>query len=233
MSTTGTAQLGIGADGQRVARLEGEGGAAELDSKALKRRLKQEVKLRRDADRPPASFERFKILMEVVNEGRQVVDLADHKARYALVVLGALNAGVFFVLSRGHLIATLPAGAKPWLIGFLIVYAALTFVFVLHAVGCLWPRQIGYARQLAAQHGPAGLLYWEAIAAQELESYQGAWSEARMGRINAEVVIIAHRLSRLIRTKYVSLGRLYTGLVVLGALAVLILAIYTAFALVA
>ena len=39
------------------------------------------------------SSERFRILIEMVSEGRQVVDLADHKARYALVMMGVLNAG--------------------------------------------------------------------------------------------------------------------------------------------
>ena len=53
------------------------------DRKARKQR-KRELKLRSDAERPPDSFERWRILSELVNEGRRVVDLADHKARYAL-----------------------------------------------------------------------------------------------------------------------------------------------------
>lgn len=38
------------------------------------------------------------MLIEVAKETRQVIDLADHKARYALIVLGALKAAVFFIL---------------------------------------------------------------------------------------------------------------------------------------
>ena len=99
--------------------------AGESDKQARKRR-KREAKLRRDSERPPDSFERFRILMEMIGEGRQVVDLADHKARYALVMMGVLNAGVFFLMSRAHLIADLPQSVKPWLTGFLIAYAALS-----------------------------------------------------------------------------------------------------------
>jgi hypothetical protein len=202
------------------------------DKKARKQR-KRELKLRRDAERPPDSFERWRILSELVNEGRQVVDLADHKARYALVVMGVLNAGVFFLMSRAHLFGGLPSAVKPWMIGFLLVYAALTFLFVWHAVDCLRPRQLHYADKMPgtpdrhATHTPRGLLYWEAIATYDLESYQRAWSGARMEELNAEVVLIAHYLARLIRSKYVALGRLYVGLAALIALAGVLLTAFT------
>jgi hypothetical protein len=205
------------------------------DDKQARKQRKRELKLRRDAERPPDSFERWRILSELVNEGRQVVDLADHKARYALVVMGALNAGVFFLMSRAHLFGDLPPEVKPWMIGFLLVYAALTFLFVWHAVDCLRPRRLHYAEKMAGipdrrgARAPHGLLYWEAIAGYDLESYQRAWSGARMEEINAEVVIIAHYLARLIRSKYVALGRLYVGLAALIALAGVLLAAFTLF----
>jgi hypothetical protein len=177
--------------------------------------------------------------MELISEGRQVVDLADHKARYALIIIGVLNAGVFFLLSRAHLVSDLPPAVKPWLMGFLIAYALLTFVFVLHAIDCLRPRRLHYAQLLTPAGGSAahdarpGLMYWEAIARCELEAYQHAWGAARMEQINSEVVVIAHRLALLIRAKYAALGKLYIGLVVLVVLAAVLLALYAGFALTA
>jgi hypothetical protein len=223
-----------------IDRLEAALGGAPLprpitDDHGDKKARKREVKLRRDAERPPGSFERWRILLELVNEGRQVVDLADHKARYALVIMGVLNAGVFFLMSRAHLFGDMPPTVKPWMIGFLVVYAALTFLFVYYAVDCLRPRQLHYADKLGAAAGrpdepvPRGLLYWEAIAAYDLESYQRAWSEARMEQLNAEVVVIAHHLARLIRAKYLALGRLYIGLAALVVLAGVLLAVFTLF----
>jgi hypothetical protein len=91
------------------------------DDKRARKQRKRELKLRHDAERPPDSFERWRILSELVNEGRQVVDLADHKARYALVIMGILNAGVFFLMSRAHLFGSMPPAVKPWMIGFLVV----------------------------------------------------------------------------------------------------------------
>jgi len=208
----------------------------ESDKRARKRR-KREARLRRDSERPPGSFERFRILMEMIGEGRQVVELADHKARYALVVMGVLNAGVFVLMSRAHLIADLSQSVKPWLLGFLVAYAALSFVFVLHAIDCLRPRQLHYAQLLSGTAGPAardagrGIMYWEAIADYDLEAYRQAWGRVNMERINGEVVVIAHRLALLIRAKYAALGRLYAGLVILVVLAAMLLALYTGFAL--
>lgn len=208
----------------------------ERDKQARKAH-KREVRLRRELGRRPDSFERFRILMEMVSEGRQVVDLADHKARYALVIMGVLNAGVFFLMSRAHLIATLPQFVKPWLIGALIAYAVLSFVFVLHAIDCLRPRRLHYSQLLSSAAGPParsvqrGLMYWEAIAGYELAVYQHEWDSVRMDQINGEVVVIAHRLAHLIREKYAALGRLYAGLVILVVLAGMLLALYTGFAL--
>ena len=209
----------------------------ESDRQARKAH-KREAKFRRESERRPDSFERFRILMEMVSEGRQVVDLADHKARYALVIMGVLNAGIFFLMSRAHLIATLPQFVKPWLIGALIAYAALSFVFVLHAIDCLRPRRLHYSQLLSNAGSPArgvqrGLMYWEAIAGYELAVYRHEWDSVRMDQINGEVVVIAHRLAHLIREKYAALGKLYAGLVLLVVLAGMLVALYTGFALMA
>lgn len=209
------------------------------EGKAARKRQKREEKVRREAERPPDSFERFRVLAELVKEGRQVVDLVDRRARYALVVIGVLNAGVFVFLSRLRLFDTLAPGARPWLIGCMVAYAAVTLLFLYYAVDCLRPRLLRRTQVRAAnsasggpwtRHAPRGILYWETIAGYELEAYQRAWSEIRMEQLNAEVVIIAHQLARVIRGKYVALGRLYSGLAVLVVLACVLMGMHTLFA---
>jgi hypothetical protein len=196
-----------------------------------KKHRKREEKLRHDAERPPRSFERWRILMDVVDEGRRVAELADHKARYALVVMGVLNAGVFLVLSRAHLLSGLSSDLRPWLIGFLVVYAGLTCLFVFHAIDCLRPRRLGAGMPANGRQGQLGLLHWEFIEGYALEDYRGAWHSVRMDQLNGEVVSIAHHLARLIDSKYRALGRLYWGLAVLVVLAALQLVVYAGFAL--
>lgn len=197
------------------------------DKKAHKHRRREE-KLRRDAVRAPRSFERFRILAELVQEGRQLVEIADHKARYALIVLGVLNAGVFLVITRAHLVSALSSAAKPWLIGALFAYAVLTFLFMLHAIDCLRPRRLGGPSLVP---GRQSLLCWDAVALSDLPAYRAAWGEARMDQINDEAVLIAHRESRILDAKYRALGRLYAGLSALVILGGTLLAVYAGAAL--
>lgn len=210
--------------------------APDDEHKSARKRRKREAKLRRDAERPPDSFERFKILAELVKEGRQIIDLVDHRARYALVVIGVLNTGVFLVLSRGHLFAGGPSAARAWMIAGLLGYAAVTVLFVYYAVDCLRPRRMQYGHLMNAQAtdndpypGPRGVLYWETIASYELDAYRRAWSAVRMEQLNAEVVVIAHEQARLIRDKYRVLGRLYTGLAAAVVLAGVLLGVFALF----
>lgn len=213
------------------------GPPAAHGDKAARKLHKRAAKLRRDAERPPDSFERFRVLSELVNQGRRVVELADHKARYALVVMGVVNTGLFFLVFQTHILTNLSPTGRSWLVGFITVYAALTFFFAFYAVDCLRPRRLRYADVMAINdgasgeagswHAPRGILFWETIANYELDAYRRAWSGVRMEQLNAEVVIIAHQLARLIRAKYVALGRLYWGLALQLVLAALLLVIGT------
>lgn len=206
------------------------------DDKEARKRRKSGVELRRDAERPPKSFERFRILTEVVDQGRRLVELSDQKAHMALVVMGVLNTGVFFLIPRATGFGRLPPAVKPWLIAVLAVYAVLTFLFVLHAIDCLRPRRLHHGPRLPGtlggadpngRHRPLGLLYWETIARHDLETYGRAWSSVRMEQLSAELVMVAHHLSVLITKKYDALGRLYWGLAILVGLAALLLAVYS------
>ncbi len=210
------------------------------DKKARKRR-KSGVELLREAERQPKSFERFRILTEVVDQGRRLVELSDQKAHMALVVMGVLNTGVFILVPRGTGVDRLPPAVKPWLIGLLLVYAVLSFLFVIHAIDCLRPRRLHHGARLDGtlraadpkrHHGPLGLLYWETIARHDLETYGRAWSSVRMDQLSAELVMLAHHLSALITRKYDALGRLYWGLATMVGLAALLLALYGGSALV-
>lgn len=121
------------------------------------------------------------------------------------------------------------------------MYAALTFLFVLHAIDCLRPRRLHHGTRLQGdlggadpdrRHRPLGLLYWETIARHDLQAYGRAWSSVRMEQLSAELVMVAHHLSALITKKYHALGRLYWGLAALVGLAALLLAVYGGLALV-
>src|SRR5688500_14279752 len=57
---------------------------------------KKQKKQRKDAIRPMDSWERYRALTDAVDEANDLVDLADHKARFALVIMAAVNVVLFF-----------------------------------------------------------------------------------------------------------------------------------------
>lgn len=196
-----------------------------VGTKAERRRRKREEKLHRDAARAPDSWERFRILLEVVDQQRSVVEIADHKARYALIILGVLNAVIFVLLGRGGVFRNMPDELRPWLIALIALYAALTFLFVLHAVDCLRPRELR-GKGSVHQAGIPGLLFWEGIVQHDVAQYRNEWAGVQMAQLNTEAVLIAYRAAQLIQAKYRALHRLYNGLVVLIFICTLLLVAY-------
>ena len=197
---------------------------------------KREQKVRQHADRPPEPWERFRILIEAISEGRQVIDLTDHRARYALIVLGVLNAGAFAFISRAHLLGALTGAVKLWAVGLLLFYGVLNLIFILHAIDCLRPRPLSQALPAEGTadegrplplHRPLGIMFWESVARMDLDTYHRAWDHAVMGQVNAEAEAVFHAMARVIQEKYRALRRLYAGLAGLVILAFLLLCLFT------
>jgi len=217
-------------DGSQLSPVMPAGREPELEGKRARRLEKAEARIRLQAALPPEPFDRFRIITECISEARQVVDLSDHRARYALVIIGVLNAGVFALISRSHLLAALTPAVKSGLVGMLIVYGVLTMAFVLHAIECLRPRPLDRALPgVPAPPGtePLGLLFWEVVGRQDLASFHAKWDRVRMAQINREAEAIFHTLSGVVRAKYRALHRLYLGLVVLVVLATLVVGVVT------
>ena len=198
--------------GTRLAPLSREPDG-ELDRKGRKRRVKRE----RDARRPPESAERLKILLEVIDEQRHVVDLEDHRARYAMLIGGAINTAIFLVGSRAAMSGWLPA---PWAISIGLAYLTVSALFILGVIECLRPRVLDRK----------GLLHWEGVVRYDLAEYETAWMDVRMDQLNREAAQIAHLLARMIEEKCRVNHRLYRwlpALTVLGGIVLMILAVAT------
>ncbi|HYN04842.1 MAG TPA: hypothetical protein VE359_20495, partial [Vicinamibacteria bacterium] len=67
------------------------------DSGRLK---KKEAKLRAESTRPLDPWERYRALVDSLEEAQDLVEHADRKARFALVIMGALNISFFFLATR-------------------------------------------------------------------------------------------------------------------------------------
>ena len=194
-------------------------GVADDDPK----RRKKEAKLQAEQARSLDPWERYRTLVDALEEAMDLVELADRKARFALVIMGALNIAFFFLVTRVELIDVLPPSIRPFLGFYLLIYAGVALFFFLEAIEALKPRRfrphLPYPGEAGAEHFPEGLRYYEDVVLRDLEAYRRAWRDVRFGQLNAELAVQNHVMARINSDKFRSLRRLYGGLRVLTLLA--------------
>lgn len=187
------------------------------------KRSKKEKKALKDSHRPLDSWERYRALTDVLDEAIDLVDLADHKARFALVIMATLNVVLFFV-GRTDLIRGIPGRFQPFIAAYLLIYVIVALYFFMQAIESLRPRksqpQVPPVTQTGIEDFPLGIRFYEDILRREPEDYKRAWQEVRMGQLNAELAVQAHALAGINKAKYGALRRLYLGLKIMTMLAV-------------
>ena len=207
-----------------------EDSQAKEDKQGEKRR-KKEAKQTRDAQRHLTSWERYRALVDSLEEGHELLEIADRKARFALVVMGALNVVLFLLATRAELVELIPRAIRAWIGVYLVVYALVAVYFFLQAIEALRPRRfrprLEYPGESGHEHFPIGLRYHEDVVLRDLEAHRRVWREVRIGQLNAELAVQTHIMGRTNHDKYIALRRLYGGLrvmTVLGAALVSVLA---------
>jgi uncharacterized protein YjiK len=185
---------------------------------------KKQKKALKDAHRPLDSWERYRALTDVLDEAIDLVDLADHKARFALVIMAALNVVLFFVAVRTDLVSEIPRVFQPFLGVYVLVYVLVALYFFLQAIESLRPRksqpQVPPLTQTGIEEFPLGIRFYEDILRRDVEDYKRAWKDVHIGQLNAELAVQAHSLAGINRAKYNALRRLYSGLKLMTLLAV-------------
>ena len=185
---------------------------------------KKQKKALKDAHRPLDSWERYRALTDVLDEAIDLVDLADHKARFALVIMAALNVVLFFVAVRTDLVSDIPRVFQPFLGVYVLIYALVALYFFLQAIESLRPRksqpQVSPVTQTGIEEFPLGIRFYEDILRRDVEDYKRAWKDVHIGQLNAELAVQSHALAGINRAKYNALRRLYSGLKLMTLLAV-------------
>jgi hypothetical protein len=191
------------------------------DDEEAKRRRKEKKALDA-ATQPLDPWQRYKALSDVLDAGQDMIDLADHKARFALLIMGALNAGVFLASARA------PAGSffgseLGRLVGVgLLAYAVSALYFFAQAIEALRPRGKPGMRPLPTEPIPdvsLGMRFYHDILERSADEYQRLWSVLKVDNLNAEISGQVHVVAEINRDKYAALRRLYTGLKVMTVLA--------------
>lgn len=192
------------------------------EEKADKKR-KREEKRAADACRELDAWERYRALLDALDEGHQLVELADRKARFALVIMGALNVVAFLLASRVEVVELVPPPYRRWLGVYVLTYASVAVYFFLQAIEALRPRRykprLEYPGPAGAEQFPVGVRYYEDVVLRDVEAHRRAWRDVRVGQLSAEVAVQTHVLARINLDKYTALRRLYAGLRVMTLLA--------------
>jgi hypothetical protein len=197
---------------------------AEADDDAKRR--KKEQKLREQLEAPLDPFTRYKALTDAFKAEQDLVELADKKARFALVIMGALNAAVLLVVTRGPLDTTLRGGMLSLSFAVLLaLYAAFAIYFFLLAIETLRPRSGAPVPAPAAvvPGASAQVRYNQAIIARPLAEYRTAWEQVRIDNLNIELATQIHIIAGINVQKYAVLSKLYRGLKAMTALVAVLL----------
>ena len=191
----------------------------EHESKAERRRRKDAERLLESRVLDP--WERYRALTDHVDHMLDVTELADRKTRFALVILGALNAVNLLIAVRA------PSGAhslNPALLqAYIIGYVMISLYAAVFAIFALRPRS-QEMDGAAVQCEPTGMTLLAGAADADADAYYDTWRQAELSQINRELAIRSHLLARANTEKFQALRRVYQGLLVLvGLTAVLAL----------
>lgn len=182
--------------------------------------LRKEAKVLAEAGRPLNPWERYRALIDALEESVELSEIADRKVRFAMVLMTALNLGFFVLATRPEIADLLHPRLRPFLGLYLLAYAVVAVFFFVEAIEALRPRNgRRVARAHAASARSRGLRDYEDVVSRDVEAYGRAWRDVRFGELNAELAEQNHAFARVNQEKYAALCRLYAGLRVLTVLA--------------
>jgi len=196
----------------------------EEESRADRRRRKDAERFVETRRLDP--WERYRALSDHVDHLLDVTELADRKTRFALVILGALNAVNILVALRAPELGA--GGLNPLFLQLYVAgYVLISLYFFVHAIVALRPRlgrmhRTGEAR---AEAGLPGLRLIDDILATKIDDYYALWQKAEVGQLDREMALHAYLLARANAEKFDAVRRVYQGLLILVGLTALLIAI--------
>ena len=205
----------------RGAASEPASGGVPLNKKELKRML--------GGARPLDAWERYRALNDAIDEAYDLIDVSNREARFALLLLGGLNAFILIAASRADLAASLHQQTRIWAGWLLAVYALVAVFFLLEAIKALRPgkfRPDTGAWPTDSPDYPRRVRYFEDVVLRDVEGHWRAWQEVQVEQLNAELAVQLHSLSQKNQATRNSLKRLYTGLRVMTLLITALLALF-------
>lgn len=194
----------------------------QAEDKDTKKRDKESKRL--EAERGPLepAF-RYKAILNALEAGQDLIELADRKARFALVIISVLNAVALVLVVRGG-DSFIPRfgvwGAFAQIE--IVTYVLVTIYYIFQAIEALRPRGSGLTTDALPAAGAAGesmrVLFHGDIVRRDRAVFRKVWEELRMDNLNTELADQLHTIARINQDKYAALSKLYRGVSVMTAL---------------
>ncbi|MGQ0732492.1 MAG: hypothetical protein ACT4QD_02425 [Acidobacteriota bacterium] len=191
---------------------------------------KKELKLLlKDGSRPLDPWERYRALNDAMDEAFEITDISNREARFALLVMGILNAFVVIAASRSEVVEAFDGAQFTGAALMLGIYAVTAVYFLFQAIEALRPGRFrphleGWRRD--ADDFPRGVRYYEDVITRDVVGHWRAWQDVQMNQLNAELAVQFHSLCYRSNVKRVALHRLFVGLRVLTMLVVGLLVLF-------
>jgi len=185
-------------------------------------------------DRPLTPTELHRALNDALDEGYDLFDLSNREARFALILMGGLNAALLIVASQSDLRAQLSPLEGQTLGSIIGIYALIALAFLLQAIAALRPGQ--YRPQLEnwrRDRGdlPRGVRYFEDIVQRSTAEHWDAWRDVTLRELNAELAVQVHSIALKNNSRKKALRRLYNSLRIMTIVFSAILALFVVFTL--
>jgi hypothetical protein len=193
---------------------------------------KKEFKRLFDPTRELDGWERYRALSDASDEAYDLIDISNREARFALIVMGILNALPLLLLTKTDIIAAMSQFERYWMVSFLIGYAMLLLFFILQAIEALHPGRFrpSLTDWPTNSHDlPLGVRYYEDVIKRSAAEQWAMWQTIRLSQLNAELAVQLHGLALKNNAKHRAVRRLYIGLRAMAFMLGAVLAVYLLF----
>ena len=168
-----------------------------------------------DESRLLEPWEQYRVLTDMSKLQLDLLEMADRRTRFAMLILGTLNALNLLIVARPDVLsqANVPSEPVPGVAIYVVVYVGISLFLFVQAIVALKPRATPL---IGKPEGPdRRLRHFGAIISQSAEEYLQGWREATIATVLKELAFHVQLSARVVAAKYVAIGRLYLGLMVL------------------
>ena len=185
------------------------------DKKAEKKKRKQLEQSLETGSLDP--WDRYRVLTDLLDVQNDISEMADKKTRFALVILGAVNAVNLFVVARPEIVLGDKKAKASWLGVYLTSYIILSLYIFVQSIGALRPRVGALMKRIGKDEEEHlnGLRFTSTIISMDFNSWYEQMKNAQYGDINREVAFSIRVVSEVVASKYSKLGNMYAGLMIL------------------